>query len=353
MSSGGGILPPFGGSYMPEFPVADAQVDDIFFTPDDTHYIGYDSGGGVCARPREIYATREVGIGGVATDPILGFYNDGDCQFGATPLSIVAQLVATASLWGYADPLLIRQNQTTGNILAVSNLADGSGADSFVILADVNVAAITADHNILTLAWADDGDVVTESTYFREFEMRFNTAAALQLFGSEADSATAVGCEIGTEVSFLTAGSKLASFLNNTDEQAFIDYRGELGLHQLTNGQGLEVKVLTELTTIAAAATTDTTIQIPAGAQAIAASARVVTVIPTATTFDIGVAVDSTRYGDGIAVAAGTTHRGTNDGIRYYDVATSIRITPDATPAAGTGQVRITIHYIVITPPTS
>lgn len=120
------------------------------------------------------------------------------------------------------------------------------------------------------------------------------------------------------------------------------------------NGQFARIISVTELTTIAAAATTDTAIQIPANAKVLAVSVRVTTVIPTAATFDVGIAGATTRFGTGLSTAANTTNPGTNDdGARYYAAATSVRITPNATPAANTGRVRVTIHYIDVTPPTS
>jgi len=124
-------------------------------------------------------------------------------------------------------------------------------------------------------------------------------------------------------------------------------------LAALGNGQALSVLALTELTTIAAAATTDTTIQIPANAIAIGVSVRVTVIIPTAATFDVGIAGATTRYGTALAVAANTTNPGTNDGLRFYAGATKIRFTPDVQPAAATGRVRTTIYYLTITPPTS
>jgi len=119
------------------------------------------------------------------------------------------------------------------------------------------------------------------------------------------------------------------------------------------NGQLFAVKALTELTTIAAAATTDTAIQIPADAVVLGVSVRVTVSIDTAVTFDYGVSGATTRYGTGISDAVGTTNDGTDDGPRYYSAATSIRITPNATPGAADGRVRVTIVYYEITPPTS
>jgi hypothetical protein len=118
------------------------------------------------------------------------------------------------------------------------------------------------------------------------------------------------------------------------------------------HGQALAIQTLEELTTIAAAANTDTTIQIPAGAIVLAVSVRVTVAIPTAATFDVGVAGATTRYGTGIAVAANTTNAGTATPLQYA-AAAAIRITPDLTPGAATGKVRVTIHYIAVSAPTS
>jgi hypothetical protein len=117
------------------------------------------------------------------------------------------------------------------------------------------------------------------------------------------------------------------------------------------SGQLCAIKSLTEVVVIAAAAFTDSTIQIPAEALVIAVSVRANVQIPTAVTYDVGVAGATTRYGTAISDVAGTTAKGTLAGILYYAAATSIRITPNATPSSNTGRIRVTIHYIEVTPP--
>jgi hypothetical protein len=121
------------------------------------------------------------------------------------------------------------------------------------------------------------------------------------------------------------------------------------------NGQALKIRVLEELTTIAAAATSTTTIQIPAGALVLAVPVRVVTALPGAATMTIGDGTTAAKFntGSNIAVAAGTTDAGTKAGPTYYAAATSIVITPNATPSSATGRVRTTIFYIQVTPPTA
>ncbi len=120
-------------------------------------------------------------------------------------------------------------------------------------------------------------------------------------------------------------------------------------------GQSLNVKVLEEQTTIAAAATTDTTILLPAEAIILAVPVRVTTVIPTAATFTVGDSGSAARFNTGanVSTALNTTNAGTKAGAYYNATATAVRLTPNLTPAANTGRVRVTIYYLDCTPPTS
>jgi hypothetical protein len=153
-----------------------------------------------------------------------------------------------------------------------------------------------------------------------------------------------------------TGADKQLSFF---DEDAGFDrfivdgLQSDVLMNGLVNGQFFNIQSQTELTTINAAASTDTTITIPANAVVFGVSVRVTVVIPTAVTFDVGVAGATTRYGTGISTAANTTNPGTNDATRFYAAGTAIRITPNAVPGANTGRVRVTIHYYTITPPAS
>jgi hypothetical protein len=121
------------------------------------------------------------------------------------------------------------------------------------------------------------------------------------------------------------------------------------------NGQRAMMMQLTELTTIAAAATTDTTIQIPANAIVLSVSVRVTTVIPTAATFTVIGTSSSTAFqtGANVSTAATTTDVGTKSCPYLNTTAQTIRITPNTTPGDNTGRVRVTISYIDITAPTS
>lgn len=123
---------------------------------------------------------------------------------------------------------------------------------------------------------------------------------------------------------------------------------------QGANGQSFQLLSLTELTTIAAATNTDTTIQMPAAAIVTAVSVDVVTVIPTATSFTVGDSGSAARFSTAaVSVAEGSTDPGTKAGAYYNASAASVRITPNGTPGSATGKVRVTIFYFLSTPPTS
>ena len=120
------------------------------------------------------------------------------------------------------------------------------------------------------------------------------------------------------------------------------------------NGQVLSVKYLTELLTIAAAATSTTTIQKPANSIILAVPVRVTTAVTCTSTFTVGDAGSATRFSTAaVSKAATSTDKGTAAGAYYNATAGGIVITPDTVPSDATGRVRVTIYYIELTPPTS
>jgi len=122
----------------------------------------------------------------------------------------------------------------------------------------------------------------------------------------------------------------------------------------LANGQQISYKSLTELTTIAAAATTVTVISIPANVIVKAVQVRVTVVIPTAATFTVIGNTSTTAFNTAaVAVAAGSTDKGNLNTPYNNGAAQTIRITPNATPADNSGRVRVTIWYEDSIPPTS
>lgn len=116
---------------------------------------------------------------------------------------------------------------------------------------------------------------------------------------------------------------------------------------------------VTEVVTIAAAASTDSTISLPANSVIRAVTGKVKTIIPTAATFTVGDPTTAARFATGVAVAAGTQFVGilqadqTGAAGPIQATAAKVRITPDAQPATATGVVSITIFYDTFGAPAS
>lgn len=120
------------------------------------------------------------------------------------------------------------------------------------------------------------------------------------------------------------------------------------------NGQALNLQSVSELTTISTGASTNTTLSIPAGAVVLGVSVLVVTAIPTATTFTVTGATSGTTFDTAaVSTSLGSSDSGTAAGAYYNASAQYVKITPNTGPGTNTGQVRVTVHYWTITPPTS
>lgn len=144
--------------------------------------------------------------------------------------------------------------------------------------------------------------------------------------------------------------------INTGTAGAYRDLRVRSLLRSGENGQYAQITALTESHTLAAAATSDTTIQIPAGAMVLGVDIRVTTEITGCDTLDVGVAGATTRYGTGIALTAGTTNAtcATVSAPTIYQSATAIRFSAIGGGASFTaGVVRVTVHLVQISAATS
>lgn len=129
---------------------------------------------------------------------------------------------------------------------------------------------------------------------------------------------------------------------------------GDLIKASAANGYKATRTCINEVVVIAAAATSVSVAAIPAGATVHAVSCRVTTVIPTATTFDVGLnGGDADAFCNDVSVAATSTAAGNLTCPLYVAAETLVLITPNGTPANNTGRVRLILDYTVFTPPTS
>lgn len=121
------------------------------------------------------------------------------------------------------------------------------------------------------------------------------------------------------------------------------------------NGQAQTLRQATALVSTPSGATVTATDLIPAGSVVLGVTVRVTTLMTGATAFDVGDGSDADRWGDDIAVAAGTTTTNANTTITavpIYAAATSVVLTA-VTSDFTAGAVRITVHYLSLTAPTS
>lgn len=123
------------------------------------------------------------------------------------------------------------------------------------------------------------------------------------------------------------------------------------------NGALYTMTSISELITIAAAATSVSVSNlIPANAMILGVVARVTVVIPTAVTWAMTITTDGTTLITGVAVAANTTDTMfANQQLSQFFNATArtVTITPSAQPADNSGRIRVSCFYATLTAPTS
>ena len=123
------------------------------------------------------------------------------------------------------------------------------------------------------------------------------------------------------------------------------------GVAGLTSAHGAETAfgILEADHVIVSGATNDTSFMIPDRAIVLGVTGRVVTAITGATSWNVGVAEDASRYATGIGVGAGSTLIGPSGPVTYWSP-TALRLTASGGNFAG-GKVRLAIHYLMLAAP--
>lgn len=172
-----------------------------------------------------------------------------------------------------------------------------------------------------------------------------------------------------TSLTVTSAFSNTASSLNFTkdlrvaffvDDNGNIEYTNTSTMRTTNNATWVHGQV-SELVTIAAAAATDSTIDLPADAVIESVVGRVTVAIPGAATFTVGDATTAGRFATAVPTSVGGFV-----GILHWSGAVAtlaagpsqaatakVRFTPNAVPSGATGRVRITIFYRKFVAPTS
>ncbi len=120
------------------------------------------------------------------------------------------------------------------------------------------------------------------------------------------------------------------------------------------NGAYFQVATQSELLTIGAGASTNTTMSIPANSIVRGVAVYVVTVIPVAANFTVTGTTSTTVFNTAaVSTVAGSNDVGTQNTPYKNGAAQTITITPNVPPLAATGQVRIVLMYEIPFAPTS
>lgn len=310
-------------------------------------------------QPRRVLGSNSVALGGGALPVMVG-------DTGCTAIGTSALHVNTTG----NDNTAVGNSALTTNTTGSNNTALGSGAlyanvdgyDNVAVGADALVANTTGGNynaacGTTALGANTTGDYNTAVGWNAAYGATgvngnstgtTNTFIGARTVGAAGSNTNAV--VIGADAVGLGSNTSVVGNSSTTVTHLW----GDLTLHTpgLSGTQLISFKSLTEVTTIAAAATTDTTIQMPAGAIILAVSLRVTAAITCTTNFNIGDSGSATRFGTNISKAVTTTNAGTV--APYVNAAAlAVRITPDTTPSDNTGRVRVTIHYIQVTAPTA
>lgn len=115
------------------------------------------------------------------------------------------------------------------------------------------------------------------------------------------------------------------------------------GLLQKETGEYLRVEHKMEDITVSGAST-DSAIQIPDRSILLAVNVRVIAAITGATSFGVGVAGDTTKFGNFIGIALDSTNIGVISPTAYY-ADTALRLTANGSNFTG-GVVRTTMQYL-------
>lgn len=289
---------------------------------------------------------------GTAAAGSSGSFARGDHVHSNTASSLITNATITGGLTKGAFSYGTIPYSATGNFASFN-----VGVDSYsqIIVSNSNATG-TASANVIV-----SNDLGTDTTYNGAFGINSSGFTDAGVILNKANSTylscvsgdLAIGTQGATAVHF-GANSWTADAITISATNVPSIFNGNFMSAAPANGQLMQIQSLTEVTTIAASAYTDTTIQIPAGAIVLGVSVRVTAAVTCTTNFTVGVSGSTAAFSTAaVAKTLNATDKGTKAGAYYSATLQSVRITPDTTPSDNTGRVRVTIHYISVTAPTS
>lgn len=355
-------------------------------TWDGTEKIPLDVGGSDGVGLASTLKTFIVGDGSVAVSSTKTLTVTGDATIASTPpvlgantftaLQTITQASANAGIIASTGYSLTGSNAT--GMVSLAGTLNTSGNPSVIKLAITNTAAGATTKLVDILAGAAGATPLyylqpngfwgfqfpSNSTGRRAYTFEGDGANQIRFrrytddFAAAASTIFSVNNGVTTDTLVLGAGAfDLGSGIlswGTGDVRITRNAANKIDIQANTTGAQTGIHHLSELLTIAASATSTTTIQKPANSIILGVDVRVTTAVTCTSTFTVGDSGSAARFSTaGVSKAVNSTDPGTKAGAYYNATAEGIVITPDTTPSDATGRVRVTIHYLLITPSTS
>ena len=210
------------GTYVTNHRSSDSVLpqltDDIFFSPDDARYIGYDSDNSVQGRPREIRFTRLLISDFAHAHGSTPAETNGFVMRNSTQATVGVQKWSPSwflagSGWKTDATAEPKEVVFRGEVQTVQGTAAPTG--NYTISASVGGGAYAA---------------VMAITSGGELQLNPGNATTAVIKGYQADGASAVGVALDTNAAYSNAGSKLFSIRNNGNEYVAVTFDGALKL---------------------------------------------------------------------------------------------------------------------------
>lgn len=155
-----GLFPPSGSGLFVSSSGAPSEYSDIWFEPDDTEYIGYKSSEDLCSRPRNIYATRGIDIGGTSNNynPVLNLVSSGDCTDDVVNGYLQGHFYE--NVVGVTTPIELKSDNVSNPILfhSIKTLSNTNRSGAIILTASEPSSEPAYDDRLVEIGCVENAD---------------------------------------------------------------------------------------------------------------------------------------------------------------------------------------------------
>jgi hypothetical protein len=291
------------------------------------------------------------------------FADDGPYLYlsGSNQMMMGLPLSGSTGSWGIGTGYMA----PTGSFVIYSSEMEGANRVAVRILSNPMKTTIDPDMIITQFGWlmsGSSGCEVSASWNLKVDSFEATELSAAEVVGTEVDGASSIGAILGTSASYVTAGSKLVSVMNNATEREFIDYAGQKTYGISDYGSSISDYYFTELISITGSLINlyPTVNQVPAGALIQGVSVRVRNTFPTASVFACGLSGSWNDWGASISGVQTVTNSTSSlsAGWKFVSVNSPIFLScsvmqANVSPSSNSGSVRVECRYRTLNPLTS